>query len=141
MKIVGDMFGAGEMQLPFVLQSAETMKKAANGTYDLAMITNRGVKVWPGGHAGTTLTDHLRCRFVVPGNGATGLASVLDLLRPGGLICVDNTLWRGDVARPDVNDADTNAIRAFNDHVHDDPRVDLSMVPIGDGLTLLRKRG
>jgi predicted O-methyltransferase YrrM len=66
---------------------------------------------------------------------------VLDLLRPGGLICVDNTLWHGDVARSDINDADTNAIRAFNDHVHDDPRVDLSMVPIGDGLTLLRKRG
>jgi predicted O-methyltransferase YrrM len=66
---------------------------------------------------------------------------VLDLLRPGGLICVDNTLWRGDVARPDINDADTNAIRAFNDRVHGDDRVDLSLVPIGDGLTLLRKRG
>ena len=66
---------------------------------------------------------------------------LLDLLRPGGVICVDNTLWNGDVARPQVNDADTNAIRAFNTHVHHDERVDLSLLPIGDGLTLLRKRG
>lgn len=75
------------------------------------------------------------------GNYVAYYERVLDLLRPGGLICVDNTLWRGDVARPDVNDADTNAIRAFNDRVHGDDRVDLSLVPIGDGLTLLRKRG
>lgn len=63
------------------------------------------------------------------------------LVRAGGIICVDNTLWSGDVARPEVNDANTQAIRAFNDHVHRDTRVDLSLVPIGDGLTLLRKRG
>jgi predicted O-methyltransferase YrrM len=75
------------------------------------------------------------------GNYLNYYERVLDLLRPGGLICVDNTLWRGDVARPEVNDTDTNAIRAFNDRVHGDDRVDLSLVPIGDGLTLLRKRG
>lgn len=66
---------------------------------------------------------------------------VLALLRPGGLIAVDNTLWHGAVADPSVHDADTNALRAFNDRVHKDDRVDLSLVPIGDGLTLLRKRG
>lgn len=66
---------------------------------------------------------------------------VLALLRPGGLIAVDNTLWHGAVSDPAVNDADTNAIRAFNERVHKDDRVDLSLVPIGDGLTLLRKRG
>jgi len=65
---------------------------------------------------------------------------LLDLVRPGGLIAVDNTLWGGALARPEVNDADTNALRAFNAHVHRDERVDLSLVPIGDGLTLLRKR-
>lgn len=65
---------------------------------------------------------------------------VLELLRPGGLIAVDNTLWGGAVANPAVNDEDTVAIRAFNDHVHADTRVDLSLVPIGDGLTLARKR-
>lgn len=65
---------------------------------------------------------------------------VLKLLRAGGLICVDNTLWSGDVARSEVDDEDTRAIRAFNDHLHRDERVDLSLVPIGDGLTLARKR-
>jgi predicted O-methyltransferase YrrM len=66
---------------------------------------------------------------------------VLDLLRPGGLICVDNVLWNGAVADPSVNDADTQALRAFNELVHRDERVDLSMLPLGDGLTVLRKRG
>lgn len=65
----------------------------------------------------------------------------LELLRPGGLIAVDNTLWDGTVADASVHDGDTQAIRAFNDHVHRDERVDVSLVPIGDGLTLLRKRG
>ena len=65
----------------------------------------------------------------------------LDLLRPGGLICVDNVLWGGKVADASVNDAETQALRAFNDLVHRDERVDLSLVPIGDGLTVLRKRG
>lgn len=63
----------------------------------------------------------------------------LDLLRPGGLIAVDNTLWDGRVADAAVNDDDTQAIRAFNAALHDDARVDLSLVPIGDGLTLARK--
>lgn len=65
---------------------------------------------------------------------------ILQLLRPGGLIAVDNTLWSGAVADPARNDGDTQALRAFNDQVHRDERVDLSLVPIGDGLTLLRKR-
>jgi caffeoyl-CoA O-methyltransferase len=65
---------------------------------------------------------------------------VLALLRPGGLVAVDNTLWEGKVADPSATDADTEAIRAFNLKVRDDERVTLSLVPIGDGLTLLRKR-
>jgi len=64
----------------------------------------------------------------------------LELLRAGGLIAVDNTLWEGKVADPAVTDADTEAIRAFNLKVKDDERVSLSLVPIGDGLTLARKR-
>jgi predicted O-methyltransferase YrrM len=63
----------------------------------------------------------------------------LTLLRPGGLIAVDNTLWGGSVADPAKTDADTAAIRAFNAALHDDARVELSLVPIGDGLTLARK--
>jgi len=64
----------------------------------------------------------------------------LRLARPGGLIAVDNVLWGGDVLRPADTSASTRAIVAFNEARRDDDRVDLSMVPIGDGVTLLRKR-
>ncbi len=63
----------------------------------------------------------------------------LTLLRPGGLLAIDNVLWNGSVADPTVDDADTNAIRALNDKVAKDRRVAISLVPIGDGLTLARK--
>ena len=64
----------------------------------------------------------------------------LALLRPGGLVLVDNVLWGGAVADPAVQDAETRAIRAFNERLHGDPRVDLAVLPVGDGLTLARKR-
>ena len=64
----------------------------------------------------------------------------LRLLRPGGLIAVDNVLWSGAVADPSQEDPDTTAIRALNEKIRDDGRVSLSLVPIGDGLTLARKR-
>ena len=64
----------------------------------------------------------------------------LDLTRRGGLILVDNVLWSGAVADPARNDDDTEAIRAFNLALADDPRISLSLVPIGDGLTMARKR-
>ena len=64
----------------------------------------------------------------------------LELLRPGGLIAVDNTLWNGAVANPDDQRSDTLAIRDFNHGIHVDDRINLSLVPIGDGLTLARKR-
>jgi predicted O-methyltransferase YrrM len=63
----------------------------------------------------------------------------LRLLRPGGLIAVDNTLWGGDVAR-DVQDDDTAALRAFNEKLHRDERIDVSLLPVSDGVTLARKR-
>jgi len=66
---------------------------------------------------------------------------LLRLIRPGGLIAVDNTLWSGAVADPGDHDADTLAIREFNDHLLADQRIDLSLLPIGDGLTLARRRG
>ena len=56
------------------------------------------------------------------------------------MILVDNTLWSGAVIDPTATDDDTDAIRAFNDLVAADPRVDCVQLPIGDGLTLLRKR-
>ncbi|EGV27801.1 Caffeoyl-CoA O-methyltransferase [Thiorhodococcus drewsii AZ1] len=64
----------------------------------------------------------------------------LRLLRPGGLMLLDNTLWGGKVADPEQQDADTLAIRALNDRLVEDARVNLSLLPIGDGLTLARKR-
>ena len=65
----------------------------------------------------------------------------LALLRTGGLVLIDNTLWSGKVADPEVADADTVALRHFNEVLHRDERVDLSLLPVGDGLTLARKRG
>ena len=64
----------------------------------------------------------------------------LELLRPGGLMMFDNTLWSGSVADPAIDDQDTLAIRALNDRLHEDERISMSLVPIGDGLTLVRKR-
>jgi caffeoyl-CoA O-methyltransferase len=64
----------------------------------------------------------------------------LRLVRRGGLIAVDNVLWDGRVADPANAEESTHAIRAFNARVRDDERVDLSLVPIGDGLTLARVR-
>jgi len=65
---------------------------------------------------------------------------LLPRLRPGGVVLVDNVLWMGNVARPEADDAQTVAIRRFNDHVTADRRVDSVMLPIADGLTLARKR-
>ena len=64
----------------------------------------------------------------------------LQLVRNGGLIVIDNVLWSGRVADPQVQDTNTTALRSFNDKLRKDPRVTLSVVPIGDGLTLALKR-
>ena len=63
----------------------------------------------------------------------------LRLLRPGGLVAIDNTMWGGSVARP-AQDADTAALQRLNEKIHADARVELSLLPVGDGLTLVRKR-
>lgn len=64
----------------------------------------------------------------------------LRLLRSGGLIAIDNTLWGGAVARPAPAGGDTEALQQLNDKLHRDERVDLSLLPVGDGVTLARKR-
>jgi predicted O-methyltransferase YrrM len=64
---------------------------------------------------------------------------VLRLLRPGGLIAVDNTLWNGRVADPDDRDPTTVVIRDFNTRLRQDRRVHISMLPLGDGVTLIWK--
>ncbi|MEX6502646.1 O-methyltransferase [Pseudomonas zhanjiangensis] len=64
----------------------------------------------------------------------------LRLLRQGGLILFDNTLWSGRVLEQHPDSADTRAIQALNRALRDDVRIDLSLLPLGDGLTLCRKR-
>lgn len=64
----------------------------------------------------------------------------LVLLRSGGLLTIDNVLWNGKVIDPAADDEDTRAIRALNAKIAKDERVSVSLVPIGDGLTLARKR-
>jgi len=64
----------------------------------------------------------------------------LNLIRSGGLICVDNVLWGGSVIDPANHDESTEAIRAFNRKLKDDARIELSMLPVADGLTLAMKR-
>jgi len=63
----------------------------------------------------------------------------LRLVRPGGVIAFDNTLWGGAVAGP-AKDADTAALQALNDKLHHDERIDLSLLTVGDGLTIARRR-
>lgn len=65
---------------------------------------------------------------------------VLTLLRPGGLICIDNVLWSGSVADPQNTSEDTVALRALNAKIHGDERVDIALVPIADGIMMCRKR-
>ena len=64
----------------------------------------------------------------------------LELLRGGGLVAIDNVLWHGRVIDHNVSDDETTAIREFNRALQMDSRVSLSLVPIGDGMTLARKR-
>lgn len=65
---------------------------------------------------------------------------LLQLVRVGGLIVIDNVLWHGKVSDPLVNDPKTISIRNFNEKLMEDKRVSISMVPIGDGMTICRKR-
>jgi predicted O-methyltransferase YrrM len=65
---------------------------------------------------------------------------LLQLIRPGGLMLFDNTLWSGRVANPSDREQNNVALRALNDKLHRDERIDLSLLPVGDGLTLARKR-
>ncbi|KAK9903920.1 hypothetical protein WJX75_000536 [Coccomyxa subellipsoidea] len=65
---------------------------------------------------------------------------LLKLIRPGGVIVVDNTLWDGNVIKPEVQTDDTMAIRALNDKIYKDDRVTICMLPVSDGVTLARKK-
>ena len=72
-------------------------------------------------------------------NYANYYERALTLLRPGGIVAIDNVLWFGSVADPEDTDKRTVAIREFNQKLHQDTRVEISMLPIADGLTLAFK--
>ena len=66
---------------------------------------------------------------------------ILDCLKPGGYILADNTLWDGHVVDPNYDkDPQTIGIRRFNDMVQADPRTEVAMIPIRDGITIIRKK-
>jgi caffeoyl-CoA O-methyltransferase len=71
------------------------------------------------------------------GNYVGYYEAIVSRLAPRGVILVDNVLWGGLVADPSVREANVDAVRAFNDHVVADPRVDQVILPIADGLTLI----
>jgi predicted O-methyltransferase YrrM len=73
-------------------------------------------------------------------NGLAYYELALELVRAGGLVAVDNTLWSGAVIDPQDESPSTEAIRELNERIARDDRVDVSLVPIGDGLTLVVKR-
>ena len=64
----------------------------------------------------------------------------LEYLNEGGWILADNTLWDGHVIEPDRQDAQPNGVRAFNDLVRNDDRVEVVILPLRDGLTIIRKK-
>jgi predicted O-methyltransferase YrrM len=86
-------------------------------------------------------TDHFDWAFVDAdkGNMVNYLDRCLVLVRVGGIIAFDNTLWSGRVADPECHDEDTVAIRAINERLHADDRLQIALIPIGDGLTLARR--
>ncbi len=73
-------------------------------------------------------------------NYETYFEQCMQLVRKGGIIVLDNVLWSGKVADPQNEETETAALRSINRMLHSDDRVDLSLIPVGDGLTLARKR-
>ncbi len=90
-----------------------------------------------------TLTDTFDLVFIDADkrNNQLYYELIIDKLRPGGFILADNVLWSGKVIAPvKPNDLDTQTVRAFNQLIQDDPRVENVLLPIRDGITLIRKR-
>jgi caffeoyl-CoA O-methyltransferase len=73
-------------------------------------------------------------------NYASYYERALELLRPGGAILIDNVLWHGKIIDDEAQDPDTLALRELNRELRDDARIDLALIPIGDGVTVARKR-
>ncbi len=105
-----------DLRIAPALESLDAMIKAGEAPFDLAFID-----------ADKTNYDGYYER-------------ALKLVRPGGLIMLDNMLWSGAVADPSITDESTEAIRALNAKIHADPRVDMALASVGDGVLLARVR-
>lgn len=105
-----------DLRLGPALDTLEQLRRAGGALFDFAFIDADKEPVW------------------------SYFEGALALLRVGGLIAVDNTLWGGEVTDPAANGQDARAIDSFNRRITDDPRVDAVQLTVGDGLTLLRKR-
>lgn len=105
-----------ELRLAPALETLAALKASAGASFDMAFID-----------ADKTNYPHY-------------YEAILQLLRPGGVILIDNVLWGGDVADPKANDAETTILRKLNADIAKDSRVDFCLLPIADGLTIARKR-
>ncbi|MBK8160676.1 MAG: class I SAM-dependent methyltransferase [Rhodospirillaceae bacterium] len=108
--------GKIDLRLAPALDTLAALKKSAPGSFDMAFID-----------ADKTNYPHY-------------YEAVLDLLRPGGVVLIDNVLWGGDVADPASQDLETTTLRKLNSFIAADARVDFCLLPIADGLTIARKR-
>lgn len=108
--------GKIDLRLAPALDTLKELKRSAPGSFDMAFID-----------ADKTNYPHY-------------YEAVLDLLRPGGVVLIDNVLWGGDVADPAAQDSETTTLRTLNSLIAADSRVDFCLLPIADGLTIARKR-
>jgi caffeoyl-CoA O-methyltransferase len=102
------------------------------------------VRIGPAAEALAALAPEVRIDLAFIDADKGGYAEYLDLvlarLSPNGFVAVDNVLWGGAVVDPDDDGPDTRAIRRFNDRVRDDPSLDVVMLSVGDGISLIRRR-
>jgi caffeoyl-CoA O-methyltransferase len=124
---------------------SEEWTAIAKRHWEMASVADRiELRIGPGAETLRALPEEPRIDFALIDADKAGYPVYFDeivrRLRPGGVVCVDNVLWHGGVADRADDSETTRTIRAFNDAVATDERVDAVLLPIGDGLTLARRR-
>jgi caffeoyl-CoA O-methyltransferase len=123
---------------------SEEWTSIARRAWDRAGVADRiDLRIAPAAETLAALPDepHIDLAFIDADKEGyiTYYEELVPRLRPNGVLLVDNVLWSGNVVDPAADDANTRAIRAFNDHATADPRTQTVMLPIADGLTFARK--